>query len=130
MSSPSSTVAVRPSTGSSPRKEQSPPRMQEYPDGAKNGKGARVRKFTLDWMGMDAPSEKHMRELFDYFDTDHSGFLNKSEIRSVIAESFENYGAPVDDRDLDRTFAKFDKDRSGKITFDEFCVLILSRLKM
>jgi Ca2+-binding EF-hand superfamily protein len=65
-----------------------------------------------------------------FFDKDHSGQLDKKEMMAVFAQSFENYGAPIEQRDLDRIFAKFDKDRSGKINFDEFCVMMLSRLKM
>lgn len=133
MSSPSNTVAVRPASGSPRKHEPSPPRMMEYSEKSKAGERGgvhEVRKFCLDWMGMDAPSEQYMKDLFDYFDTDKSGFLSKVEMRHIIAESFENYGAPVDERDLDRSFARFDRDRTGKICFDEFCVLLLSRLKM
>ena len=126
-------VVPRPASGSPRKSEPSPPRMQEYSEKIKEGeitKSDHIRKFTLDWMGLDTPSESYMREIFDFFDHDHSGFLDKKEMIAVFTESFDNYGAPVDQRDIDRMFAKVDLNKNGRITFDEFCVLLLNKLKM
>ena len=126
-------LVQRPTSSGSPRKhEPSPPRTHEYTEKVKEGeitKSDHIRKFTLDWMGMDTPTDEYMRSIFDFFDHDKSGYLDKKEMITVFSESFDNYGAPVDPRDIDRLFAKVDINKSGRITFDEFCVLLLNKLK-
>lgn len=101
-----------------------------HPAGSATHKAAKIKKVCLDHIGMDAPSDEVLKELFDHFDVDHSGCLNKAEFREIYSHSFENYGAPMTEKDLDRTFEKLDKDRSGTLSYEEFCILILNRMKM
>lgn len=89
----------------------------------------RIKKFCVDHLGVDTPSDDMLREIFNYFDADKSGQIDKNEFRKVYAESFDNYGVPNDSRDIDRLFAHLDRDNSGKLSYDEFCVLMLNRLK-
>ncbi len=126
----------------SPARPQSasPKKLQVYeepaaqfgtsPAGSARHKAAKLQKFSLDHVGVDVPGDEVLREIFEYFDADRSGSLDKAEFRKLFAGSFENYGAPMTEKDLDRIFAKLDKDNSGRLSFDEFAVLMLTRLKM
>lgn len=60
---------------------------------------------------------KEIREVYNHFDKDRDGSLNKLEFKGVCA----SLGEDVPDNELDKTFAKYDIDKDGKITFDEFC---------
>ncbi len=90
----------------------------------------RIEKFCLDHLGMENPDDAVLKEMFDYFDTNGNGHLEIEEFKHVFAASFDNYGAPMTDKDVKRMFEKFDRDNSGHLSYDEFCVLMLSRLKM
>jgi Ca2+-binding EF-hand superfamily protein len=90
----------------------------------------RLERFCVDHIGVETPTDDVLKEMFDYFDKDNNGTLDKQEFKGIFALSFDNYGAPMSPKDVDRLFEKFDRDRSGRISYDEFAVLILSRLKM
>ncbi len=145
----STEVAIRRPGSSSPqRAEANPPHLRGYdspsPARSNNGGGSkarsvegagaagaeRVRKFTLDWMGQESPSNEFLRELFDYFDKDKSGQLDKAEFREIFTNAFENYGVESTQADIDRIFSKVDRNKNGKISFDEFAMLICAKLRM
>ena len=92
-------------------------------------------KITLDHLGVDVPSDEQLQELFNYFDKDGSGSIDLKEFREVFRDTFENFGAPMEDRDVDRLFAKFDNGKGkgaagdGRLHYQEFCVLVLNRLR-
>ena len=90
----------------------------------------RIEKFCLDHIGVETPDDSILKEIFDYFDKDGSGALDKAEFKVVYQASFDNYGAPMTDKDVTRMFEKLDRDNSGSLSYDEFCVLMLSRMKM
>jgi len=90
----------------------------------------RIEKFCLDHIGVETPDDSVLKEIFDYFDKDGSGHLDKAEFQGLYQASFDNYGAPMTDKDVARVFEKFDRDGNGWISYDEFCVLMLSRMKM
>ena len=128
-------MAVVPvSDAPSPKKlqvyEQADTEFGTSPGGSARGKLHKVRKFCVDHLGVDTPSDEYLKELFAYFDQDGSGEIDKAEFRKVFCESFDNYGAPMTEKDADRYFVKLDKNNNGKLNFDEFAVLMLSRLKM
>ena len=96
----------------------------------------RKPKICLDHFCVDVPSEEQLQELFKVFDLNSDGRVSLVEFRGVFQDSFENYGAPMEDRDVDRLFAKFDtgagrrgQARDGFLSYDEFCILVLNRLR-
>jgi hypothetical protein len=108
----------------------------------------RVRKLTLDTLGVGEPTEEMLRAMFDEFDVSGDGLLDRAEFKAVVQGSFENYGAPMSDRDIERLFNSTVRpsSRAGrsmspaggqskatetdKITFDQFCLIILARMRL
>ena len=127
---------------SSPAKSPSKMQMYAEKDGAESpGQGSAMdkqkthMKFTFDHLGVDVPSDAMMKEIFDYFDKDGNGAISLNEFREIFSHSFDNFGAPMEERDVDRLFAKLDRGTGkgargdGKLHFDEFCILLLSKFK-
>jgi hypothetical protein len=54
--------------------------------------------------------------IFRRFDTDGNGFLDQQELKAA----FEAVGQPATERTIAHSFSLIDKDRDGKISFDEF----------
>lgn len=96
-----------------------------------------VTKVTFDMIGVDVPSEQMLREIFEQFDSNHNGSIDRNEFKAFLMNSVENYGAPLTAAEVDRMFAKLDaglppnrRNKSDKLTFDQFSVLVLSRIAM
>jgi hypothetical protein len=108
-----------------------PVRSKAEPGRALGAPRAHVKKFCLDAIGMDDPTaEAGMRDLFAHFDLDQDGYIDREEFKGIMQHGFEHFGAPMSDRDISRLFARLDVNRSGKLSFDEFCVVLLSRLRL
>jgi len=63
-------------------------------------------------------SESDLREIFQRFDRDRSGFIEARELGTLL----EALGKDPDDDDLRALFARFDTDKNGRISFDELRV--------
>jgi Ca2+-binding EF-hand superfamily protein len=61
-------------------------------------------------------TESQLYTLFKQIDVDHNGQLDKEELKVA----FKRAGLSVPPKELDHFFAKFDRDESGAITFDEW----------
>lgn len=61
------------------------------------------------------------RYLFDKFDTDHSGFLDKSEVVHLL---YFFGGDDWNEDDAERFIDNHDEDHDGKLNFDELCNLL------
>jgi len=61
-------------------------------------------------------TETHLWRLFENIDRDHSGNLDKNELRSA----FSRAGLTVPDGRLDRFFRDVDVDHDGVISFSEW----------
>lgn len=101
-----------------------------------SGPKKKIRKITLDHLCVDVPTDAMLREIFEVFDKDGNGYIDRNEFRHTFQENFDNFGAPMSDRDVERLFSKLDagaahgKPNDGKLSFEEFSVLILSRYSM
>jgi hypothetical protein len=100
---------------------------------------SRIAKITIDHLALDVPSEQMLKEIFAIFDQDGKGYIDRDRFREVMKSSFDNFGAPMNDKDVDRLFMKLDAGDpkaqgkgkgDGKLCFEEFSVLILSKLKL
>ena len=63
-----------------------------------------------------APPHDAQREAFDKYDTNHSGELDHNELRSAL----ETVGLKMTSAQAAAQLAKYDKDQSGLMEFDEF----------
>eukprot|EP01060_Flectonema_neradi_P039127 TRINITY_DN8498_c0_g1_i1.p1 TRINITY_DN8498_c0_g1~~TRINITY_DN8498_c0_g1_i1.p1 ORF type:complete len:125 (+),score=23.74 TRINITY_DN8498_c0_g1_i1:57-377(+) len=70
-------------------------------------------------------TDNRLRELFNSFDADNTGFLEKDEVKQVYKE-FDNYGVEYTDREIDSQIQKYAIRDDGKVDYDEFCCIILS----
>eukprot|EP01156_Anaeramoeba_ignava_P023014 Anaeramoba_ignava/c21245_g1_i2.p1 GENE.c21245_g1_i2~~c21245_g1_i2.p1 ORF type:complete len:1538 (+),score=560.45 c21245_g1_i2:48-4661(+) len=66
---------------------------------------------------------KEFREVFDHFDKNKSGSLDKLEFSGCL----KSLGEDMSDEELDKVFQQIDTDKSGKIEFDEFVTFMASR---
>eukprot|EP00756_Hemistasia_phaeocysticola_P013666 Hpha_TRINITY_DN15293_c1_g6::TRINITY_DN15293_c1_g6_i1::g.67541::m.67541 len=71
-------------------------------------------------------TEQRLQELFDQYDVDGSGYLERDEVKRLYLDQ-ENFGVEYTDAEIDAIIAKHEKGRAdGKISFDEFSTLFLS----
>jgi len=61
-----------------------------------------------------------MRVVFNSFDTDGSGFLDKNELKNA----FKNFKGGLTDAEIDALMAEADTNGDGKVSFEEFTALI------
>jgi len=74
-----------------------------------------------------AISPEHLEEFrksFDHFDKDHSGSLEKHELKACLSSLDQE----LNDDELDALMQKVDKSGDGKISFDEFCDYLVKKL--
>ncbi|KAL6051578.1 Glucosyl transferase [Balamuthia mandrillaris] len=67
--------------------------------------------------------EDGLQALFNAFDTDGNGFLDKEEIK----QAFQVWGEQVSDEQLDQEWPTIDLDGDGVINFEEFKLMILNK---
>ncbi|XP_075090328.1 calcium-dependent protein kinase-like isoform X1 [Nicotiana tabacum] len=65
--------------------------------------------------------DDHLFKAFQYFDTDHSGFITKDELESAMKE----YGMG-DEATIKDIIAEVDTDHDGRINYEEFCAMMRS----
>jgi len=66
---------------------------------------------------------------FKKVDTDGSGTIDKAELRALMDEASKSIGTTVSDQELNDIYNGLDKNKDGKLTLDEFTVLIRAVLE-
>ncbi|RNA44834.1 calmodulin 5 [Brachionus plicatilis] len=61
-----------------------------------------------------------LQEIFDIFDTENSGFLNKEVNTQEIMNVLTKLGIKCEKEDFDKIFSEMDKDSSGTIEWEEY----------
>lgn len=74
---------------------------------------------------MAQPTREELRQAFDAFDTDKSGQISTSELKSVL----DQCGVDVTADQCAQLIKMFDANNSGKMEFDEFERLVQEALK-
>jgi len=64
--------------------------------------------------------------VFDRFDTDHNGVLDKKEFGRLVAAVSARMGVtdPPSESEVDALLVRFDTNHDGKISKDEFAVMV------
>ena len=63
-----------------------------------------------------------LKKLFDEFDSDKSGDIDRAEIRKILLHVFKTMGVnkEVTEQDIDGFIKDFDHDKNGNISWDDF----------
>jgi len=70
----------------------------------------------------DENTDQEMKNLFSMIDVNKDGFLSEKEIRTMM----KNLGEKVCKKDIRKMVKEADKNRDGKISFDEFKEMVCS----
>jgi Ca2+-binding EF-hand superfamily protein len=71
---------------------------------------------------LDADPDKELRDAFDVFDSDRSGFIDRKELKKLM----KKLGQALSDEELDAMMEEVDANGDGEISFDEFKALMQS----
>eukprot|EP01062_Namystynia_karyoxenos_P056128 TRINITY_DN47085_c0_g1_i1.p2 TRINITY_DN47085_c0_g1~~TRINITY_DN47085_c0_g1_i1.p2 ORF type:complete len:498 (+),score=177.26 TRINITY_DN47085_c0_g1_i1:75-1496(+) len=118
----------------SPLAIRSPPRAREGGQGAPEAAAAQSSKRLLSPFGTPGRQvifdRQKMQALFKKYDRNENGFISMEEFKHLWTE-WENYGIAQDERELERVFSQFDTSCvDGRLSLEEFSMLMLQRLKM
>lgn len=73
-------------------------------------------------------SEENIKLAFERFDLDKDGFISASELRHVLTEAFcqgmRRVAETLDDADIEEVMAEADLDGDGRISYEEFHMMI------
>ncbi|KAK3188371.1 hypothetical protein Dsin_027932 [Dipteronia sinensis] len=65
--------------------------------------------------------DEHLFKAFQYFDTDHSGYITRDELETAMKE----YGMG-DEATIREIISEVDTDNDGRINYEEFCTMMRS----
>ena len=70
--------------------------------------------------------DKCVDDIWDKYDTDRSGALDRDETRKFVQETLSEMkqGGEFTDEDFEACFSEFDKDKSGTIEKSEMAIFI------
>ena len=76
---------------------------------------------------MDQTIENAVEEIWQRFDVDNSGFLDREESEKMFRQILTEFGESIDftDADFRVAFKEFDKNRNGRIARDEMKLFII-----
>uniref|UniRef100_A0A7S3JA71 EF-hand domain-containing protein n=1 Tax=Euplotes harpa TaxID=151035 RepID=A0A7S3JA71_9SPIT len=73
----------------------------------------------------DEGFNQECEKIFTQFDADGSGFLDKTEMKACLADLAKDIGIPEpSDQDVDEAMKDLDTNQDGKVSQDEFKVLV------
>lgn len=76
----------------------------------------------------DPVYESELRELFSLYDTAHCGYLDREAFKTIYL-NMEHYGLEPSKNEIENLFNRY-SNGSKKIHFNEFCVIMLQRVRL
>ncbi|KAJ9464355.1 EF-hand domain pair [Diplonema papillatum] len=70
-------------------------------------------------------ADEDIRRLFESYDVNKNGFLDRSEVKKIYT-SFEDYGLDDGSGKVDEVLRKCNMLGGGKVSYDEFAILMLT----
>ena len=70
----------------------------------------------------DTEIQENMKQAFKHFDSEGTGFITPTDLRTVLQENHSGYLSP---EALDEIIAEVDTNKDGKIDYKEFCNMIM-----
>eukprot|EP00760_Papus_ankaliazontas_P028437 PhM_4_TR3711/c0_g1_i1/m.12240 len=90
--------------------------------------GTFTMQHNLDPREMFAHSNEQLLEVFARLDKDGSGYLDVKEVKGLV-KTMEHYGVEYSDHEIDRMLQRYHVFKDGKLSFDEFQVVMLQLAK-
>ena len=75
------------------------------------------REFVIMMKGNEGGKDDELRTVFDIFDADGNGYIDKDELKNVMTQLM---GHNVTDSELESMMKEADLDNDGQIDFEEF----------
>jgi len=75
------------------------------------------REFINMMKSNESDTDDELRRAFDIFDADNSGFIDREELKAVMAKLM---GAPLSEEELDAMMKEADTNSDGLVSFEEF----------
>lgn len=84
-----------------------------------------IKKLLADDNALKAIAEAAFKKV----DTDNSGFIDRNELKALMDEASQGNFPSVTEAELDEIYKGLDTNNDGKISVDEFSVLIRAVLE-
>jgi hypothetical protein len=88
----------------------------------------RRRRLRMSAM-TELATDEEMRALFELFDADGTGFIGRTEFQEELAK-FENYGLALPASAINELFDRYDTRRDGRLSYDQFALVMYRRIAM
>lgn len=72
------------------------------------------------------PASHEAKIIFDKFDKDKSGSMDRKEIRAMLEDTFKAFGMETTEKDIDDMLNLLDKDGDGKVSCKSLSSLFLT----
>ena len=78
---------------------------------------------------MDEDTQKTIKEIFDKYDENHNGILDKNEFFKGFSDLLKSLAEGQDEKEIEKiseeAIEKFDLNQNGQIEFEEFIKLMI-----
>ncbi len=78
---------------------------------------------------MDEDTQKTIKEIFDKYDENHNGILDKNEFFKGFSDLLKSLAEGQDEKEIEKiaeeAIEKFDLNQNGQIEFEEFIQLMI-----
>eukprot|EP01065_Artemidia_motanka_P033631 TRINITY_DN4064_c0_g1_i1.p1 TRINITY_DN4064_c0_g1~~TRINITY_DN4064_c0_g1_i1.p1 ORF type:complete len:258 (+),score=89.30 TRINITY_DN4064_c0_g1_i1:126-899(+) len=120
---PPSQTPVKQESKASPQTRSTPGTAVTSPGAPAGSAREAVTYFRNDVSGV-LVTEQQIRSLWSMYDVDGNGFLDKEEVKRIYS-SFDTFGVADGDRRVDNVLSKYNVMGDGKVSYEEFAILIL-----